>query len=61
MHIASGLTMSGNVKVHLGTGTTVMQYKKIGKFVIGGVGSFVIDNLPANCKAVGISSRILKS
>jgi len=53
--------MSGNVKVHLGTGTTVMQYKKIGKFVIGGVGSFVIDNLPANCKAVGISSRILKS
>ena len=57
VHIASGTTLCGGVRVgentHIGANSTVIQYKTIGENVIIGAGSVVTKNIKSNAKAYG--------
>lgn len=57
VHIASGTTLCGGVKIgensHIGANSTVIQYKTIGENVIIGAGSVVTKNINTNVKAYG--------
>ena len=55
----SGITNIGEC-VELGTGTQIIQGKKIGNNTIVGAGSVVVKDLPDNCTAVGIPARPIK-
>ena len=58
------VTISGNVYVEegaeLGTGTKIIQGKKIGKEAMIGAGSVVVKDVPAKCTAVGVPAKPIK-
>lgn len=57
VHISSGVTLCGGVRIgentHIGANSTVIQYKTIGENVVIGAGSVVIKNIRNNVKAYG--------
>ena len=55
----SGITHFGEC-VELGTGSQIIQNKKIGKGTIVGAGSVVVKDLPEECTAVGIPAVPIK-
>lgn len=55
----SGNTHYGKL-VELGTGTQIIQGKKVGSGTIVGAGSVVVKDLPENCTAVGIPAKPIK-
>lgn len=63
--INPSVNVSGNVVIEegaeIGTGTQIIQGKRIGKESILGAGAVVIDDIPEKCTAVGIpAKRIVK-
>lgn len=58
------VNISGNVIVdegaELGTGTQIIQEKKIGNNTIVGAGSVVVKDLPDNCTAIGSPAKPIK-
>ena len=44
----------------LGTGTQVIRGKTIGEYSIVGAGAIVVNNIPANCTAVGTPAKPIK-
>jgi sugar O-acyltransferase (sialic acid O-acetyltransferase NeuD family) len=62
--VAPGAHLAGNVSigegVDLGAGCTIIQGVSIGRWSIVGAGGVVITDLPPNCTAVGVPSRIIK-
>lgn len=59
-----GVHISGNVRVEkeveLGTGTQIIQGKRIGRESIIGAGAVVIRDIPEKCTAVGNPARVIK-
>lgn len=55
----SGVTNIGHA-VELGTGTQLIQGKKIGDYAIVGAGAVVVKDIPAKCTAVGNPARPIK-
>ncbi|MCR5205023.1 MAG: acetyltransferase [Lachnospiraceae bacterium] len=47
--------------VEMGTGSQIIQGKKIGEYSIIGAGAVVVKDIPANCTAVGCPAKIIKS
>ena len=64
VHVSPGANLAGSVKVKecawIGIGTSVNQCLSIGKNVIIGAGSVVINDIPDNVIAVGIPSKVIK-
>ena len=62
--IYPSVNVSGNVTVgeesELGTGTQIIQGKKIGKETIVGAGAVVVRNIPDKCTAVGSPAKPIK-
>ncbi len=62
-HVAPGVTISGKTHIgdlsFIGVGATVIDFITIGSNVIVGAGAVVIKDLPSNCKAVGVPTRII--
>lgn len=58
------VNVSGNCVIgcgsNIGTGTQVIQGKKIGKRVTIGAGAVVRENIIDNCTAVGVPAKIIK-
>ena len=58
------VNISGNVNVgacvEIGTGAKVIQQKNIGNNVIIGAGSVVIKDIPNDCTAVGVPTKLIK-
>lgn len=50
-----------NSGTEIGTGSHVIQGKKIGENTVIGAGAVVIDDIPSNCIAVGIPCKPVKS
>ena len=65
VHISPNTSLAGNVKIgkftHVGIGTSIIQNLVIGENTIIGAGSAVICNIPDNCTAVGVPSKIIRS
>jgi sugar O-acyltransferase (sialic acid O-acetyltransferase NeuD family) len=65
VHVSPGANLAGSVEVDqctwLGIGSTINQGLSIGKNVIIGAGSVVINDMPDNVVAVGIPSKVIKS
>ena len=63
--LAPGVHISGNVHIgegcDLGAGATVVPSAVIGPWTIVGAGATVTGNLPANCTAVGVPARPIKT
>ena len=63
--LAPGTLLSGNVTVgeecDIGTGVCVAPGLEIGDGAIVGAGAAVISALPANCTAVGVPARVIKT
>jgi len=55
----SGITDIGHA-VELGTGTQIIQAKKIGEYSIVGAGSVVVKDIPPRCTAVGAPAKPIK-
>ena len=53
----SGLVIVGE-GTHIGTGASVIQSVKIGKFSIVGAGSVIIKDVPDRIKVVGVPAKI---
>lgn len=62
VHISPGVNLAGNVQVGdlswVGIGTSVRQCIKIGKQVMIGAGSAVVNDLPDHCTAFGVPAKI---
>lgn len=62
--IYPSVNVSGNVfvgrNVELGTGTQIIQGKRIGRYTIVGAGSVVVKDLPEKCTAVGSPAKPIK-
>lgn len=62
--ILPSVNISGDVRtgecVSVGTGTSIIQGKNIGKNTIIGAGSVVVKDLPADCTAVGSPAKPIK-
>lgn len=62
VHLAPGVTLSGNVKVgdetHIGTGANIIQNINIGRNSLVGAGSLVLNNIPENSKAFGVPVKL---
>ena len=62
--IYPGVNISGNCSVgacsELGTGTHIIQGKKIGEKSIVGAGAVVVKDIPGCCTAVGNPARVIK-
>ena len=63
VHLASGVTISGEVKVgegtHVGAGTTVIQGINIGKNSMVGAGALVLKDVPEGVKVIGVPARVV--
>jgi sugar O-acyltransferase (sialic acid O-acetyltransferase NeuD family) len=61
VHLAPGVTLSGNVKVedgvHIGTGATVIQQIQIHSNSIIGAGALVLRNISANRTVYGVPAK----
>lgn len=55
----SGITGLGRCS-ELGTGTQIIQGKKVGDYSIVGAGSVIIKDIPDNCTAVGCPAKPIK-
>lgn len=64
VHVAPGVTMSGEVEIgqgsHIGTGVTIIQGIKIGRNCIIGAGSVVITDVPEGTTSIGVPARVVK-
>jgi carbamoyl-phosphate synthase large subunit len=64
VHIAPGVTLSGNVcvhdTVHIGTGAIVIQSINIERGAIVGAGSVVVRDVPAQTTVGGVPARTLR-
>ena len=64
MTLYPSVNVSGNVKisygVEIGVGSQIIEKKKIGENTILGAGAVVIDDIPANCTAVGVPAKVIK-
>jgi sugar O-acyltransferase (sialic acid O-acetyltransferase NeuD family) len=62
--IPSGCNLSGGsvleAGVELGTGVCILPRRRIGAWATIGAGSVVIDDIPANCTAVGTPCRVIR-
>jgi sugar O-acyltransferase (sialic acid O-acetyltransferase NeuD family) len=62
--ILPSVNVSGAVKLeegcNIGTGSAIIQGKKIGINSIIGAGTVVVKDIPANCTAVGVPAKIVK-
>jgi len=60
-----GVNVSGNVNIkegcEIGAGSCIIPGKTVGENTIVGAGAVVIDNLPADCTAVGVPARVIKT
>lgn len=65
VHIAPGCTICGDVHVGEGTwigvGTTIIQGVHVGKNCFIGAGSVIVKDIPENCKAYGITCKIVET
>ena len=65
VHIAPGCILGGSVTVgegtFLGVGTNVIPGVRIGRWSIVGAGAVVTKDLPDNCTAVGVPSKVIKT
>lgn len=63
--VAPGVNVSGNVTVgegcDLGTGAAIIQKLTIGAWSVVGAGAVVNKDLPANCTAVGVPAKVIKT
>lgn len=63
--ISPGANISGNVligeRVEIGTGASIVPGITIGMDTIIGAGAAVVRSIPAQCTAVGVPARIIKS
>jgi len=61
VHIAPGVTLSGEVKVengvHIGTGATIIQGVAIGKNSVIGAGSVVTGNIASDTEVAGVPAK----
>ena len=59
-----GVNVSGNTYygecVEIGTGSQIIQGKRIGRGTVVGAGSVVISDLPEECTAVGVPAKPIK-
>ena len=64
VHVSPGANLAGSVKVKecawIGIGASVNQCLSIGKNVIIGAGSVVVNHIPDNVISVGIPSKVIK-
>ena len=64
VHVSPGANLAGSVKVKdctwIGIGASVNQCLSIGKHVIIGAGSVVVNDIPDNVISVGIPSKVIK-
>jgi acetyltransferase-like isoleucine patch superfamily enzyme len=62
--INPGVNVSGNVIiddcVSIGTGSQLLQGKRIGSNSIIGAGAVVTTDIPEKCTAVGVPAKIIK-
>lgn len=62
VHLCPNSTIAGTVKMHVGScvgsGATVIPNKRIGEWTMIGAGATVINDLPANCLAVGTPAKV---
>jgi acetyltransferase EpsM len=62
VHVSPNVTLAGDTKIeegtHVGAGATVIPGVRIGSWSTIGAGATVINDLPANCTAVGVPARI---
>lgn len=62
--LAPGVHLGGDVRlgegVDMGIGSCTVQGISIGPWSIVGAGAAVIDDLPANCTAVGVPARVIR-
>jgi sugar O-acyltransferase (sialic acid O-acetyltransferase NeuD family) len=62
VHIGSGCNISGRVKIgqraFLGISTTIFEKKRVGRNVVLGAGSVLMDNLPNDVVACGAPAKI---
>ncbi len=61
VHLAPGVTLSGNVRVgdgtHIGTGASVIQGVTIGENCVIGAGAVVLADIPAGTRAAGVPAK----
>lgn len=64
VHVSPGANLAGSVKIKectwIGIGASINQCLSIGKNVIIGSGSVVINDIPDNVISVGIPSKVIK-
>ncbi|MGH2317009.1 acetyltransferase [Planococcus sp. SE5232] len=64
VHVSPGVNLAGSVKVALGSwlgiGSVAIQGVKIGGNTVVGAGAVVVNELPANCVAVGAPAKPIK-
>jgi sugar O-acyltransferase (sialic acid O-acetyltransferase NeuD family) len=64
VHLSPGVHLAGGVTIctgsHLGIGCTIIPQKTVGENTVVGAGSTVINDLPANCTAVGTPAKPIK-
>lgn len=62
VHISPNATLTGAVQieegVHVGAGATIIPNTKVGEWSVIGAGASVINDIPANCTAVGIPAKV---
>lgn len=46
---------------YIGTGTQIIEWRRIGKNSVIGAGSVVNKDIPDNCTAVGVPAKVIKS
>lgn len=65
VHISPNATLCGGVEIgegcQIGAGAVIIPGVKIGKWSIVGAGAVVAKDLPANCTAVGVPAKVIKS
>ncbi len=64
VHIAPGVTLSGNVRVgessHIGAGATIIQNLNIGRNCLIGAGAVVVNDIPDNAVVMGVPGNIVR-
>ena len=62
--LAPSVTLAGHVRIgsgcSLGAGSVVSDRCSVGEWSITGAGAVVVDDLPANCTAVGVPARVIE-
>ena len=65
VHLAPGVTLSGEVTVgagtHVGTGATVIQGVRIGSGSMVGAGALVLKDVPDGVTAMGVPAKVVQT